>query len=146
MGGNGSNRGGSGEIVIRSYSAGDLEAIVRMYLRQGLGYAMPDFESPTFIVRAILEDDAGPAMGMFLRRTAEAFMVLDPGRVRKRHQIGRFLALHREVEIAGRREGLESVHSWVSPGTGNFGRLLMRVGWRKHLWPSYLYGDGAGTE
>jgi len=43
---------------IREYTSQDFDALRRMYLAQGFGYPLPDLESPLFLAKLVLEEDA----------------------------------------------------------------------------------------
>lgn len=44
---------------IREYTPADLDALRELHARQSFGYPFPDVDSPLFITKLILEDDAG---------------------------------------------------------------------------------------
>jgi hypothetical protein len=46
---------------IREYTPHDLEALRRMHAAQNFGYPFPDIDSPLFVTKLILEDDADEA-------------------------------------------------------------------------------------
>jgi hypothetical protein len=46
---------------IREYMPNDLDALRRMHAAQGFGYPFPDLESPLFISKLVLEEEAGAA-------------------------------------------------------------------------------------
>lgn len=43
---------------IREYTANDLHALQQMHAAQGFGYPFPDLESPMFVSRLVLEEEA----------------------------------------------------------------------------------------
>lgn len=43
---------------IRNYTRADLDALRRLHAAQGFGYPFPDLESPLFITKLVLEEDA----------------------------------------------------------------------------------------
>jgi hypothetical protein len=43
---------------IREYTSADLDALHRMHVAQGFGYPLPDLESPLFLAKLVLEEDA----------------------------------------------------------------------------------------
>ncbi len=43
---------------IREYTPADFDALRRMHAAQGFGYPLPDLDSPLFVSKLVLEDDA----------------------------------------------------------------------------------------
>jgi hypothetical protein len=43
---------------IREYNSADLDELRRMHAAQGFGYPLPDLNSPLFVTKLVLEDDA----------------------------------------------------------------------------------------
>jgi hypothetical protein len=43
---------------IREYTAADFDELRRMHAAQGFGYPLPDLDSPLFVSKLVLEDDA----------------------------------------------------------------------------------------
>jgi hypothetical protein len=128
-------------VLIREYSDADLHALQRIHQRQALDYVLPDVSHPLFTTRLVLEDQSGrAAMGLFVRLTGEAFLLLDPDQGTPREKWERLLALHQAAQHDARARGLEDVHAWLPPQLEkSFGRRLMQLGWAKQLWPCYSY-------
>ena len=59
---------------IRDYTPADLDALRRMHAAQGFGYPFPDLESPLFIAKLVLEEDANDEPGA-LQRDAPSFVI-----------------------------------------------------------------------
>ena len=60
-------------MKIREYRSGDLRRLREMHAKQGFGYPMPDIDDSAFLLRLVLEDDAGqPVMAALARLTSEA--------------------------------------------------------------------------
>jgi len=73
-------------------------------------------------------------------------MLADPDAGRKRDQLANLLVLHREMLTPMRRVGFSDTHCWMPPQIEkNFGPLLLHLGWRKPLWPSYSFEVPAET-
>jgi hypothetical protein len=108
-----------------------------MHQAQGLEYSLPSLSD--MLVSAVAEVDGSPEMGIFLRKTAEAYMLFDPrAEFRKRERLGQFLVLHKELIPAALRVGFTDVHCWVPPEIEtNFGGVLKHMSWTKALWPCY---------
>jgi hypothetical protein len=45
-------------LRIRDYTSADFDALRQLHAAQGFGYSLPDPESPLFVTRLVLEDDA----------------------------------------------------------------------------------------
>ena len=122
-------------IVIRPYLDTDQAAVKAMHEAMGGMYELPDWEKPQFLVRTVLENGSGPEMALFLRKTAETYLLFKPGGS-KRETLCRILAIARESEGAARRAGIEDVHAFIPPEIAHFGKFLVRLGWRED-WPCY---------
>ncbi len=112
-----------------------------MYGAQGFDYVLPDLtDEKRWVVRAVLDGHSGkPEMAVFLRRTAETYLFLEPFVGTRREKLGRILAMDREVMQAARESGLTNAHCWLPPEIdGNFGKLIMHVGWKRAKWGSYF--------
>ncbi len=124
-------------LRIRPFLDSDSEAIKSLHAAQGLPYEIPDWRRSEFLVRAVVENGTGPEMALFLRKTAETFLIFDP-RAPKRETIGRILALTKECMGTAKRAGLSDVHCWLAPEIEpKFGGLLLRLGWKREAWVSY---------
>ncbi len=44
---------------IREYTSADFNAVRQLHAAQGFGYPLPDLESPLFLAKLVLEDEAG---------------------------------------------------------------------------------------
>lgn len=90
-------------------------------------------------ISAIVEVDGAPAMGVFLRRTAETFLLMDSAQ-RKREHLANLLIMHRELVFPMKRAGLTDTHAWIPPSVEEeFGKLLLNLRWKKQMWNSYCY-------
>lgn len=125
-------------LTIRPYLSSDAEAVKVLHAAQNLPYALPDWNKPEFLVRAVLENGTGKAeMALFLRKTAETFLLFDP-RNSRREIIGRILAMTKECEGVAKRAGLTDCHAWLPAEIEpRFGKLLIHLGWKREAWPCY---------
>ena len=123
--------------LIRPYLDSDQKAIDCMQKAQGFDYEKPDWSR--MLVSGVFETDGEPRMAAFLRKTAEVFLLFDPGDgTRKRERIGQFLALHRELIEPAKQAGFDDVHCWLPPAIDErFGTVLQHLEWAKQLWPCY---------
>ena len=123
-------------LRIRPYMEADLERLKAIHAAQGFDYEFPDFSKPEFIIRSVIEDGNGVDAGLFLRKTAEVFLLMQPTTPKK--GIGRLLIFDREITPLAKREGLSDVHCWVPPEIeAHFGKLMLHLGWQKQFWSSY---------
>ena len=123
-------------LRIRPYTEADLERLKAIHAAQGFDYELPDLSKPEFIIRAVIENGNGVEAGLFLRKTAEVFLLMEP--TTRRKGIGRLLIFDREITPLAKQEGLSHVDCWVPPKIErDFGKLMLRLGWYKQLWSSY---------
>ena len=169
---------------IREYTPADFDALRRMHAAQGFGYPLPDLDSPLFVSKLVLEDDAEDcdaandagadsgernpnlsgreeasrevargdslsgqscrahpkrvAMAVFLRLTAEAYLLHDPTAGTPRLRWQRFLALHEAARRSAAERGLDDVQAFLPPRVSRaFGRRLSRLGWRRDPWDCF---------
>jgi hypothetical protein len=146
---------------IRECEPADLTELRRLHAFQGFGYPFPELESPLFLSKLVLEEDANdeqgrevdgnslPAhsslassprivMAVLQRLTAETYLLHDPraGTPRQRWQC--FLALHQAAQRAAAARGLNDVQAFLPPPVARaFGRRLERLGWVRDPWPCY---------
>jgi hypothetical protein len=125
-------------MQVRAYTEGDFEAVRAMHAAQGFGYAFPDLADPLFLVRSVVEEDGRPRMAAFLRLTAEAYLLADPGEGSPRQRWRCLLALHEAVRQEAAERGLADVQAFLPPRVARaFGRRLAALGWRQDPWTCY---------
>jgi hypothetical protein len=125
-------------ILLRHFSSADAGRVKQLHASQALDYELPDLEAKSMLVRCVIETDGEVEVAAFLRKTAEAYLLFDPLRGSRKHKLGRFLAMHKEVQDEARRAGFDDVHCWLPPELDTkFGKLLMHLGWKKPLWTCY---------
>jgi hypothetical protein len=78
------------------------------------------------------------AMAVFLRLTAEAYLLHDPADGTPRLRWQRFLALHEAARRSAAERGLDDVQAFLPPPVSRaFGRRLSRLGWRRDPWDCF---------
>jgi hypothetical protein len=146
---------------IREYTSADFDELRRMHAAQGFGYALPDLDSPMFVSKVVLEDDAESegncagtaetegnsgtrgektkiAMAVLLRLTAEAYLLHDPAAGTPSSRWQNFLALHDAARQSAAARGLDDVQAFLPPRVARaFGRRLSRLGWTRDPWDCF---------
>jgi hypothetical protein len=150
---------------IREYTAADFDELRRLHAAQGFGYPLPDLNSPLFVSKLVLEDDAEDrstdgsgkmsvtgtcddtrprahkstiAMAVLLRLTAEAYLLHDPAAGTPRSRWQKFLALHDAASASAAARGLDDVQAFLPPRVARaFGRRLSRLGWTRDPWDCF---------
>ena len=142
-------------MLIREYTESDLDALRAIHAAQGFDYALPDLNNPLFVTKLVLAKnserrsqnaDCGDGdtpqqilASVFLRLTAEAYLLLDPRAGTPRDRWQWLLALHAAAERDAWQRGLEDVHAWLPPPIAKkFGKRIARLGWlRDDAWTPY---------
>jgi len=127
-------------MLVREYSASDLESLRGMHARQGIDYAFPDLADPIFISKLIVEDGFGrPLMASLARLTCEMYLLVDRQAQTARERFESLLALHRAGEHDLHSRGLDDAHAWLPPQVAKrFGRRLEALGWlRDDAWTPF---------
>lgn len=123
-------------MLIRPFQVNDLESVRAIHAAQRLGYEMPKFDEQDFIIKAVIEEAGEIHTALFLRKTAEAYLLMK--RAGRKEGIQRLIVLNREINPIARRMGLPEVFCMCPPQLeGNFGKLLLHMGWRKQLWSMF---------
>jgi hypothetical protein len=122
--------------LIRDFQPEDSLALKELHKAQGFDYALPDLSNPLFLVRKVREVDGRVVGAMFLRITAETFLVTAGSPVEKGRAI---LELQPEVLREAYEKGLSEVVCVVPPEISeSFAPVLERMGWsRTRDWPMY---------
>jgi hypothetical protein len=136
-------------MKIREYKTSDLRRLREMHRKQGFRYPLPDVEDASFLLRAVIEDEAGePVMAALARLTSEIYLLADPEAGNPRERWERLVALHQAATREAWRRGLDDAHCWLPPRIAkSFGRRLVRLGWSEPAWPCFWLPLGkAGDE
>src|ERR1700689_1530521 len=98
--------------MIRDLEPGDIETVKDIQKAQGFEYAIPDLTSPLILVKKVREGDGRVVAAMFLRVTAETFLVTTGSPV----VIGRsWEELQAEVTREAYEKGLDEIVCVVPP-------------------------------
>ena len=125
-------------MIVRDATPDDIPALVGMHNALGSEYPWPDLYDGTFMAVQVVESDGTPVMAAMARRTAEAFLLLDPSWATPGF---RFEAM-RSLEAAAMRRLAElhvnDCHALIPPMVERrFGRRLEKMGWWHPTWPLY---------
>lgn len=122
--------------MIRDYQPEDAEAIKSIHKSQNFDYPLPDLTSPLILISKVREIDGQVVGAMFLRITAETFLLVDGSPVTKGRSIEE---LQPEVIRAAWEKGLNDIVCVVPPEIeSDFSPVLTRMGWAKERpWPLY---------
>ncbi len=124
---------------IREYRSEDLARLRAMHAKQGFRYALPDIDDGSFLLRTVVENDAGkPAMAALARLTSEVYLLTDPEAGTPRERWEWLRSLHRAATQEAWRRGIDDAHCWLPPEIAkSFGRRLLRLGWSQPAWTCY---------
>lgn len=122
--------------MIRDFEPKDTESLILIHKAQGFDYNLPDLTSPLLLVKKVREIDGQVVGAMFLRITAETFLLVGGSPVTKGRSIEE---LQPEVIRAAWEKGLSDVLCVVPPEIEpDFSPVLARMGWAKERsWPLY---------
>lgn len=125
--------------MVRDYRSQDLPQILEIHKAQGFDYTIPDFDNPLFLVRKVREVDGRVVGGMFLRLTAETFLVTTGSPEVISRSI---LELQPDVLREAYEKGLADIICVVPPEIASeFGPVMQRLGWsRDRDWPMFSRG------
>ena len=122
--------------MIRDYEPEDLQDVISIHKNQGFDYPLPDLTSPLILIKKVREVNGQVVGAMFLRITAETFLLVDGSPVAKGRSIEE---LQPEVIRAAWEKGLNDIVCVVPPEIEtDFSPVLTRMGWAKERpWPLY---------
>ena len=122
--------------MVRNYRPNDLPQIKDIHSAQGFEYTIPDFDNPLFLVKKVREVDGRVVGGMFLRLTAETFLVTTGSPEVISRSI---LELQPDVLREEYEKGLSDIICVVPPEIASeFGPVMQRLGWsRDRDWPMF---------
>jgi hypothetical protein len=120
--------------MIRDLQPEDVETIKSIHKAQGFGYSVPDLTSPLVLVKKVREVDGRVVAAMFLRLTAETFLICSGSPVEKGRAIEE---LQPAVIGEAWAKGLSDIVCVIPPEISeSFAPVLERMGW-EHTpsWP-----------
>ena len=115
--------------MIRDFQPEDTESLLAIHKAQGFDYACPDISDPLFLVKKVRVVDGRVVAAMFLRLTAETFLLVEGSPESKGRAI---LELQPEVLREAYEKGLSDVVCVVPPEISeSFAPVLQRMGWER---------------
>jgi hypothetical protein len=122
--------------MIRDFQPEDLEDVKKIHKSQGFDYSVPDLSNPLFLVKKVRVVNGRVVAAMFLRLTAETFLVTTGSPVEKGRAI---VELQPEVLREAYEKGLSEVVCAIPPEISeSFSPVLERMGWvLTRPWPLY---------
>jgi hypothetical protein len=122
--------------MIRDFQPEDAAEVLEIHKSQGFDYTLDDLLNPLFLVKKVRVVNGRVVAAMFLRLTAETFLVTTGSPEAKGRAI---LELQPEVLREAYEKGLSEVVCVVPPEISeSFSPVLERMGWvRARTWPLY---------
>ena len=126
----------TGAALIRDFEPEDAAVVKEIHKSQGFDYAVPDLSNPLFLVKKVRVVDGRVVACMFLRVTAETFLVCEGSSESKGRAI---LELQPEVLREAFDKGLSDVICVIPPEISeSFAPILERMGWQRDRdWPMF---------
>lgn len=129
--------------MIRDYQPGDLAQIKEIHRAQGFGYDLPDLDSPLCLVKKVRVEGGRVVAAMFLRITAETFLLVQGSPESKGRAI---FELQPEVLREAFEKGLADIVCVLPPEIADeFGPVMQdeRLGWSQDReWPMFSRSTG----
>jgi hypothetical protein len=125
--------------MIRDMRPEDIETVKDIYKAQGFDYAIPDLTSPLVLVKKVREVDGRVVAAMFLRLTAETFLIVHGSPVEKARAIEELQpVVIGEAWAKGLSDMVCVIPSEISE---SFAPVLARMGWQRDRdWPMWSRG------
>lgn len=130
----------SESVKIRRFQPSDLLRMLAIHRRQGFDYAFPPLSE--FCAAEVIENGHGPDTGLFLRRSAEAYMIMEPS-MSPPEKMSRMSMLAMIGPEIAREQGIGEVYALIPPEIEQaMQKRLFQLGWEKKLWPMYAIQIG----
>lgn len=121
---------------VRPLRQSDVPRLHELFLAQNIDYEFPPIEK--LLVHVLVDDKDEPIMAVAARKTAELYLLCDPGWRTPAWRWEALLKLHEAVRKELERQDYDDVHIWIPPQLKSFGKRLMRkLGWSKPLWECF---------
>lgn len=122
--------------MIRDFQPEDEESLKKIHKDQGFDYNIPELSSPLTLVKKVRVEGGQVVAAMFLRLTAETYLLCEGSPVVKARSIEE---LQPEVTRAAYEKGLDDIVCVIPPEISeSFAPVLERMGWsRDRDWPMW---------
>lgn len=134
--------------MVRPYSATDLPVIEAIHRVGGLDYRLPDLNSPLIVAHQVYEGPDGVQGSVFLRLTAETFLLLDPT-LHPQHKFSAIQQLNDAIVLEAWRLGLDDLNARIPPEINQrFAKRLTQLGWERgrSSWVAWSKTVGVPSE
>ncbi len=115
---------------VRDADPPDFPVIEAIHRISGLDYRLPDLASPLIVAHKVVEGPEGVVGSLFLRLTAETFLLLDPTLHPKR-KFSAIQQLNDAIVLEAYRLGLDDLNARIPPETATFHKRMTQLGWIK---------------
>jgi hypothetical protein len=113
--------------MVRDFKPEDTDSIISIHKEQGFSYNLPQMSSPLVLVHKVREVDGQVVASMFLRVTAETFLILRGSPESKGRAIEE---LQPEVLREAKEKGLDDIVCVIPPEIAeSFEPALRKMGW-----------------
>ena len=120
---------------VRCFKQSDLERLLEIHREQGFAYRFPPLNE--FCAARVVENGNGPDTGLFLRKSAEVYLLIDPA-MRADEKMQRLELLAEEGPKMAAQQGISEAYALVPPeAEAKMQKRLFQLGWEKKLWPMY---------
>ena len=127
-------------VKSRRFKPSDHSRMLAIHRAQGFDYAFPPLSE--FCAAEVIENGHGPDTGLFLRRSAEAYMIIDPA-MSPPEKMSRMNMLAIAGPEIAREHGIGEVYALIPPEVERaMQKRLFQLGWEKKLWPMYAIQIG----
>lgn len=113
--------------MVRDFQPEDTDSIISIHKSQGFSYNLPQMSSPLVLVHKVREVDGQVVASMFLRVTAETFLLVEGSPESKGRAIEE---LQPEVLREAKEKGLDDIICVIPPEIAeSFEPALRKMGW-----------------
>jgi len=122
--------------MVRDFQPEDTDSIISIHKSQGFSYNLPQMSSPLVLVHKVREVDGQVVASMFLRVTAETFLLVEGSPESKGRAIEE---LQPEVLREAKEKGQDDLVCVIPPEIAeSFAPALRKMGWSHDRdWPMY---------
>lgn len=117
--------------MVRDAIATDYPVIEALHQAMGSDYRLPALSSPLIVANKVVLGPEGIVGSLFLRLTAETFLLLDP-MLAPREKFSAIQSLNDAIVLEAWRLGLDDLNARIPPEiTQRFTKRLLQLGWEQ---------------